>query len=160
MASTISVGVNSYVTLDAADDYMADRLHSSAWSGASDADKTAALLQSARILGRFEYVGRPSDPNDLLAFPRVGLKDAAGRAVDRDTVPTAVESAQVELAFALLGEDLEASDRDRGMTRLAVDSIEMEWAPGVSGSRCPAVVRDLLRPFLRSVGSTSVRVTR
>jgi hypothetical protein len=69
------VGVNTYVTLDQADQYVTDNYPSispeyTSWFDQNDDDKQAMLVQSANSLNNIKYTGGKAIAGQPLAFPR------------------------------------------------------------------------------------------
>lgn len=80
MASKIQVGINSYVDLNDANEYvslyyMSTSPEYQAWFSDSmtDSDKETALVASAQALNGFKYSGRKAVAGQKLAFPRVNM---------------------------------------------------------------------------------------
>jgi len=68
------------------------RLNTTAWDGASNADKTAAIKMATEAIDMLNYIGDRTDDNQDLEFPR-----------DEDTeIPVAIQRACFEIALALL----------------------------------------------------------
>lgn len=89
-----------------------------------------------------------------LSFPRTGLTDLDGSAVDSDTVPEAVRSAQIELAYLIsVDSTIEGSSgTSDNNKRLKAGSVEIERFRPVEGPRFPNIVFELLRSFLSGLG--------
>jgi hypothetical protein len=94
MASTVTVGLNSYVTADEAAEYLSRRLRTAAWDRADDITRAKALAHATLILEGLPWAGQ-KPTGQTLAFPRD----------DADEVPDAIKWAQAELALALLAYD-------------------------------------------------------
>lgn len=139
----LTVGTNSYIDADGADDYFDDRLYADEWIGADAGDKEKALLMARRVLDQQPFAGTLSDPDQMLAWPRTGVYGA-----DPDTVPQAVIDAQCELALAFLREDLTADDGTRGVRRLKAGSVEIEYDGRAPAKRLPDAALTALEPFL------------
>ncbi len=75
MPSEIVVGTNSYISLDNTDTYFDDRLHMTAWTGASADDKARALIQATKAIDRQFLKGRKKLADQALAFPRCYVVD-------------------------------------------------------------------------------------
>lgn len=120
--------------------------------GAS-AEATTASLIGTGLTVDLTFKDQP------LAFPRIGLTDLEGDAVDSATVPQVVKDAQYELAY-LLSQDstIEGSTgTSENNKRLKAGSVEVERFSPTKGTRLPNVVHELLRSFLEGFGSmTSV----
>lgn len=85
-----------YVTLEAADDYVARHFTSNdtlrlAWENLDDEDKEVLLLRSFESIESLPLAGRKADPTQPNAFPRWPSSE----------VPAAVVAAQIENAVAM-----------------------------------------------------------
>jgi len=74
--ATLSVNVNSYVTLEEADTFVENNYMSMSaeyvkWNELTDNDKIVALTSSATALNNLRYKGQKKIKGQLLAFPRV-----------------------------------------------------------------------------------------
>jgi len=146
---------NSYVTLQEAETYFADRLRVDAWSGASSADKEKALLTACRHIEACrlrvhrrphgypgdppDAMGRPwdplapSNPDQALSFPRQRDKDNDGDYA----IPKRVKDAQCEEALALLARGAEQERRRAlqaaGVTSFSVDGLSESYGSSTAG---------------------------
>jgi hypothetical protein len=59
-----------YGTVDDADEYFAERLHETDWSGSNPTDKEKALLAATRSIDRLRFKLDKADADQPLAFPR------------------------------------------------------------------------------------------
>jgi hypothetical protein len=129
-----SPDANSYVTLAEAEAYFAERIHSDAWAGASEADREKALLTTCRRLERLRYWdgNQPAftDPRQRLTFPRTRDVDADGSYI----IPQPVKDAQCEESLALLSRGAEQERRRSlqaaGVTSFSVEGLSESYAPG------------------------------
>lgn len=89
----------SYVDLTDANLYFSQyRFDSTAWDGASDADKTKALANATRDIEQLRFKGAKTNPKQILEFPRNGDK----------VIPEDILKACCEQAYAYLdGQDHE-----------------------------------------------------
>lgn len=94
------VGVDSYISLEDAQAYFANRLRSDAWDEASELEKEKALKTATKRINCLRFIGRPVDPNQELAFPRL-IQNSFGVLVRVD-IPKAVKEATCEEAISLL----------------------------------------------------------
>lgn len=83
MTMDLQVGINSYVTVSEADDYVASHYLSTnaarqSWEALTDDDKSAALLRSCMALNNLKYTGRRKNPGQKLEFPRTNTYGVAG----------------------------------------------------------------------------------
>ena len=107
IATAGAVNANSYITLAAAETYFESRLHDTAWTAESDANKDQALVWATAILDAyFDWYGTIRTTTQKLRWPRSGVLDADGRWLDYDTIPEILENAVCELALEILKGDL------------------------------------------------------
>ena len=102
-------GANSYVSLQEGNDYIALNFPSeTVWSELTDPEKEALLIRAARFLDSMvKWRSEIKDNYQALAWPRQEFKDAEGRIVLNNSIPTIVKEAQIELAYSLAnGEEL------------------------------------------------------
>lgn len=157
MPTTLSIdGVtyDVYKSVSDTDDYLGGRLGASAWTGESDADvKARALVTATRMLDRQKWAGAQNSSSQPLAFPRSGLTDREGESIAASTVPPDIETAQMELALALL-QDESLQDRARGGSGREKRSIRTSdaavefWRPRDSGDAFPPIVQQLVGHYL------------
>lgn len=160
MVSTLTVGVNTYVSLADATTYLGDLMGAESWAFLDPDTQNKALLTAFKLLERQQWQGEAVGAVD---WPRTGVTDCAGDPVDDATVPEDIESAQIELAYALtvdpsLAGKTTTADNTK---RLKAGSAEIEFfntdgsdnfAPG----RFPPNIMELIRCFLGgATGSAS-----
>lgn len=143
---TLIVGTNAYISRADADAYFAGRLHSTAWTGTSEANRDAALRMATKAIDRLAFGGRRALDTQALAWPRVWVRDGEGRILPAGEVPGAVREACCEWALHMLQHDPAARPAD--IARRKVGDLEVEYRPGAR-DRLPPTVRELLAPFLR-----------
>jgi len=148
---------NSYVTLEEANTYLAERLHADAWASASDSDKEKALLTACRHLERLRYWdgNRPAftDPRQRLTFPRTQDTDADGAFI----IPQPVKEAQCEEALSLLARGAEQERRRAlqasGVRSFAVDGLSESYESGADRQvLLSAEARNLLAGYISKAG--------
>lgn len=152
---TATPGVNSYVSLAAANDLAAQRLFAVSWNAATDDTRAAALITATALLDRMQWQGRPIAPTQPLAWPRVANRCPDGYPLTTE-IPAAIVTATAELAIHLLA----TGDLGGGpavMSRMVGDSMVMHFAH--VGDELPKHVRRLIEPFLEA-SSANVSVVR
>lgn len=158
-----------YVTLKEAADYFETRLHETAWSQASPADREKALIQATRIIDRLNFKGlKRSVYQAVKNNPNLSQEEinAASKEQERqfprdnDTeIPEEIKIACCEIAYALLDE----IDPDIELENLAVishgySSVRTTYSrshnpPEHLNAGVPsATAWRYLRPFLREPG--------
>lgn len=144
----VQEGTNSFVSLDKANSYFAQRLDVSAWVSATDEDKEKALITATMRLNDLPWVGY-AETLDGLAFPRKGsYRDPkTGQIVDLSSgIPYRISLATMELAHHLLEND-GVLDSGTTMDLLKVGPItiqNMHAAP-----QWPLSIVDSLKPLLQ-----------
>lgn len=91
---TLEVGVNSYVDLNEATEYIENHYMSSdtarkAWDALSDDDKSVALIRSTQAINSLKYIGTKKDPvkQGSFQFPRINRVFSCGGVIDVLYVP-------------------------------------------------------------------------
>lgn len=154
LVSWPTTGANSYSSRADATAYFADRIGSSAWTDATDANKDASLVTGTRMLDRQVWAGDKTDAAQPLEFPRTGLTDKDGNDVASDEIPSEILEALYELALILLADSTQAAATSTASSikRLKAGSAEIEYFKGGKGTTFPSVVQKLIVPFLGSTG--------
>lgn len=121
---------NTYVDVETADEFFTNR-NESAWTGSAD-QKAAALIKAAQYLQTVStYKGVKAEAGQALKWPRDGVYDEDGYAVDITTIPQGVINAQLVLArYALSASLLPDLDRGGQVRRERVGELEVEYFPG------------------------------
>lgn len=153
--STLTVGVNTYVTRAEADTYLGDTYGQAAlWAAQSNDQKDQALLTAFKLLERQVWQGTAVG---AISFPRTDLYDCAGLAVSSASVPDEVEQAQIELAFAItqdptLATKTTTDDNTKSLKAgsAAIEFFNRDGSPSQVIGRFPANVMELIRCFLAS----------
>lgn len=92
------VGENTYGSADEADLYFEGRVNATPWIESTE-PKENLLYSAWQQLEQHRYAGRKTDPLQAAKFPRTGLVDEDGQAVDPDEIPKNVKWAQFEQAL-------------------------------------------------------------
>lgn len=161
---TITIGSSSYYVYGTEADvksYLAGKLGTDAYDDASSTDRKKAHVQATRWIDREKWAGTPTDPDtpQPLAFPREGLTDVDGLAVDSATVPSEVVYATAELILILLRSNTADSSAStaKNIKSVGAGSAKVEYfsagdAQGKSGTPLPVEAWKLLAPFAAGAG--------
>jgi len=125
---------NSYVTLAEANTYMGDRLHTTAWTAATNDTKNSALLWAARLLDRtVRWSGSKASESQSMEWPRSGMIYHDGSEVPDDEIPVAIKEAQIETAFSLLSGDrlAENSVSAQGINKIKAGPVEIGFSSSI-----------------------------
>jgi len=138
--TTITVGENSYIDIDGADEYFAGRLHAESWGQADDSTKEKALKQATKIIDRQRLNGRKTNPSQPLAFPR--YPDAE--------IPQNVKEACCEEALALLekGNSQRRKLQQEGVQSFTLGNMSETYAAGAGKGLLSQEAKELLQPWL------------
>lgn len=149
----LTKGVNSYVTLAEANIYFEDRLDVSAWTAATDAQKSQALVTATMLLDSQDWLGTVRADNQSLAFPRAGTYNdpKLGKDIElSDTVPNRIINAVFELAHHLLNNDGLLDDTGT-VSELSVGQINLNIRS--SPQKIPSFIKKNIRPLLANAGN-------
>lgn len=114
MAFTVETGAglaaaNAYVSVADADAYFADRGDPTAWSGATDPAKQAAIVKATDYIEKrfgHRFVGTKGSSTQALSWPRDNAYDRDGFLLADDEVPTKVANATAEYALRAIAATL------------------------------------------------------
>jgi len=150
----LSKGVNSYVTVEEADLYFADKLDVAAWVEADATLKAQALITATSMLDLMSWTGSAVYEDQDLAFPRTGEyfdpKIGSLVVLEETVVPNRIIKANLELAYHLLNND-GLLDSSGTVKNLEVGSIKLEFIN--NPNKLSNSVRSLTRPLLVNAGS-------
>jgi len=158
-----------------ASEYFAQRLHETAWTNATDADREKALIAARGIIDALNYKGFKASVYTLLQANPFASQEQI-RAVEAsqplefprgaDTgVPEAIRIAEYEIAYALLdGKDPELELENLAVSAMGYGSVKTNY----ERSQLPiehiinlvpsSVAWRLLKPFLRD--SDAIKLSR
>ena len=167
MALTVETGAvvanaESYVTVAEADTYWSYR-NNGTWAAAAPAAKEAALREATQFLdGSYKWAGSLVSSAQKLLWPRVVGIDRSGREISSTSIPSAIKSAQCELALEALGGRLMASlERGGAVASESVGALSVSYFQGAPGSRkypfINLIVKDLTESGAGSVSIDAVR---
>jgi len=132
--------VQSYCTIEYADEYFTNRLHAESWGQADESTKEKALKQATRAIDRQPLRGRKTNPEQELAFPR-----------HPDTeIPTAVKEACCEEALAILesGNSQRRRLQQEGVQSFSLGNMSETYVAGAGRGLLSQEAKELLRPWL------------
>lgn len=164
MVSTPATGTsgNSYATIAEADSYLEDSIDAGLnWVSVDPDSKARALITATRLLDNQCWVGTKTASSNTLEWPRTGVTDADGNAVDENTVPDQIVNGTIRLAYELSQDPTLASQQNTGSNdkKYVAGSVSIEFfrpggVLGTSGiQRFPFSVMELVREFLCGYGS-------
>lgn len=164
VATPGAADANSYETLVEAQAYFAVRFPIAEWT--ASLIQEALLIMSTRVLDSMAiprrrlyrtgttayyitnraWTGAPATATQALAWPRTGMFDALGRAIDPTIIPQALKDAESELAGQLAKGD-RTLDNDviaQGLTSLRAGSVALSFKDGIWPQVIPDAVWSLM----------------
>ena len=162
----VVVGQNSYVTVEEADAFFADKFFAdtSPWAEATSEEKEKALITATRRIDALPLVGAPADPIQALAFPRAfatreGVRHnwdepEPGVYVETGVLPNVKRACMEEALATLAGgeEPLRVRLQRQGVTSAKVGSTSESYSG--TGALRPALISEAasgyLEPYIRS----------
>ena len=135
--------MQSYCTIEYADEYFKNRLHAESWGQADDSTKEKALWQATRSIDRMPLRGRKTDLHQPLAFPRYPNTE----------IPEAVKEACCEEALALLesGNSQRRKLQQEGVQSFTLGNMSETYIAGAGKGLLSQEAKELLRPWLIGV---------
>ena len=156
LSANFAKGLNSYVSIDEAEDYFYLHTSSSEWAGVPSADKDKHLATAARTLELMPWIGRTATADQPMAWPgRVYsvFDPVSGHTVSGDgtqtEAPSGVKRAQMELAlhYARNPDVLTNSPR---IAKAQLDDLRAEGLHAATA--LPSFVMEPIRLYLDSGG--------
>lgn len=138
---------NSYASVSAADDVITVNIHANdAWNALSFAEKERMLVWGTRILDDYtRWFGTKTVDDSPLRWPRTGMTNCDGIALDSNKIPQQVVVATAEMARFYAKED-RTLDRDQdGLESLTADVIELVFRKNYKLPTIPAEMTYLIR---------------
>lgn len=171
----MSIQYTNYGTLGEALEYFSYRLHSDAWDDATLSNKQKALIAATRIIDTLNFKGTKATVHTLLdGNPDSTEAEIRVAEAEQDhefprgadtTVPSAIEQACYEIAFALLdGRDPDMELEALAISSQGIESVRTTYSRNqvpqihlINGVPSHAAWR-LLQPFLRD--DDSIKLVR
>ena len=132
--------MQSYCTIEYADQYFKNRLHAESWGETSEADKEKALRQATKTIDRQPLRGRKAETGQALAFPRYPDTE----------IPEVVKEACCEEALAMLerGNSQRRKLQQEGVQSFSLGNMSETFAAGAGKGLLSQEAKELLRPWL------------
>jgi len=167
---------NSYADLVDGNAYHDGHLYATAWTAATDAQKSAALVMASRLIdAEFQFNGTRTVDAQFLQWPRYRCVDPdrdpsirlgwlmiAENWVPENTVPKAVIQATCELARELLIADRTAAPAGEGLKYYNNAGVQTGYDKTDTRPIIPAVVQTMLSKYGLQISAKSgaVRLLR
>lgn len=145
-ATAGGASADSYATVAEGTSYHAAHLYGSDWDNATPDNQERALKMATRLLDeRVSWKGSKETEAQALRWPRSNVTDLDGYSIAATTVPQEIKNATIEFARHLIAGDTTADADGKGLTRLKVSSIEMEFDKADTADVLPSIVTEMLR---------------
>jgi hypothetical protein len=128
----VVLGVEVYDAKAAFDAYFKGATHGAPWLAAASSLRNQAIVTQMRVFDRTAWQGAPTEPRDktvpqpgstqALAWPRTGLVDREGVAVDSSAIPLEILQGGYEYALELINAPSVQTDDQRG-SNLKTDKL-------------------------------------
>lgn len=122
-------GANSYLSVAEADDILIVNIQNYAtWSALTTQQKEYLLIWATRTIDQYvDWFGAKTDEDNALRWPRTGVTDRDGNAIDDDEIPQALKNAVAELAIRQAIADRTGEQGRDGIKRVKADVVEIEF---------------------------------
>lgn len=162
-ATVGGISANSYVTVEEANTYFADRLHASAWT--AFAGKEAALITASRLLDwELRFQGFKADSAQAMQFPRTDVTLSDGSELSTTIIPQEIKFAVFELALKSLTSDRTAESDLAGIEQVKAGPLFVKATPaGYESTQAKVIpdhIRKLLSDFILNGSMSVVRLMR
>lgn len=152
---TLTVGADTYATLEQADAYATVRSWST-WLALTDAVKEARLIEAAQYLDNtYRFIGRIADDDQVMSWPRISYTDKEGRCIRVSTTPQAILNAQIEAAN-LATTSLVTSQTEGDVQSVQAGSVSVTFKDGqqvTEAARMKPIDRMLAGLYTQRLGS-------
>ena len=162
MALTVEDGsvvssANTYVTVDYVDSYC-DDLGLSDWEDLTETEKEQAILRAMSFIESQSFKGVKTDVDNALKWPREGVYDEDGYAIDDDTIPDRLKKAVARAAYEeCLDANCLQQNIDKGVKREKIDILETEYFISDSlPTTTYQAVNNYLKPYVKSSNQVSI----
>jgi len=156
---------NSYAAAADCDAYHDGHLYATAWTGATQAKKEAALVMATRLIdSQFQFNGFRAHSEQALQWPREKCPDpdaslvsvsvlgwVGGNFVEPDLVPAAVVRATCEMARELLIADRTAAPAGEGIGATQTSQASHTGTSGTSSQSSITYSKSDTRPIISRV---------
>lgn len=161
-ATVGGIAANSYVTVEEANAYFADRSNATNWSTSTQQDQL--LITASRLIDwQLRFKGNKTSELQAMQFPRVGVELTNGTVVADNIIPTPVKFAVFELALLSLDTDRAAENPLAGLEQVTAGPLTIKTASPNDSPRNPVIpdfIRAILAEYTASLGIGVYRLIR
>ena len=149
---------NSYSEVAEALSWMTNRLNMDPFINAIEKTQEQALITATDLLESQQWDGKREDNSQPLAFPRTGLTDKEGVAIDGTTIPTEIMDSVYLLAILVLKDSqlqFHSGTRVTGITTSNTE-IRLSYSGSAKTGKLPDNILQLIGSFLSRSKSTDL----
>jgi len=154
--------VNSYVSLEEAENYFETRIDSGAWHNADDEDRESALVTATSIIDENQFIGVAVSSTQSLAWPRKEAtyfdpKYNSMISPGINEIPLRIKLGTFELAYQLLSNENLLDQKSQTFEKVSIGSITIEDSNNdvTRTSITPHLTRKFIKPLLVIGGANS-----
>ena len=128
----VVTGANSYVAVATADDYfVVDPAFSAVWAAYTTTQKQYRLALASRTLDqRVVWAGVKAVETSPMRWPRDGVYDRDGAAIDDDEIPIQLQEAVLEMVKYMVTSSPTTAQDVEFLKRVEMDVMEIEFQDG------------------------------
>ena len=156
IATPKATNANSLATVAQADIYHSGRLHNAEWTSATEDNKGKALIMATTGLMIPVYKGVKTLAAQSLKHPRTGLYDDDGNSIDSDIIAQQMINAVSEYAFLLLIKDSTREGGDKGVNKIKVGPIDLDFNALDRAKSIPPAVTDMIKQWIINFNTVGV----
>lgn len=147
------VTANAYATVEEIDELLSYHVHST-WSTITDDElKANLIIWASDILDmRTTWFGCKTYETSGLAWPRTGVRDREGIAIDDNIVPDEVKRAVATLADYLIAGNPDTVNTSNNITMLQADVVVLKFDPYAPTFKFP----DSIAFIIKGLGYTAM----
>lgn len=132
------VTANAYATVAEVIDILSTNIHSKFGVLDPDSQKNLVIWASRILDERMRWFGSKTFETSGLAWPRVGMRDREGIAIDDNVVPKAVKVAVAVLADHLIAGNPDAVNSASNLKGIKADVVELQFDPLLTVAKYPS----------------------
>lgn len=141
-----------YVSIEDANNYISSHYLSTdtkrdSWDKMSEEDKTVLLTQSLDIIENLSFIGRKTDKEQELSFPRNGSK----------VIPEKIKSAQIVGALSILDSDGTYEAIESGITSERVGNVSYTYSKTNEIKKCRPEMYKFLKGYIKNIQILNIR---
>lgn len=161
-ATVGDISANSYVTIEEANAYFADRSNASSWSTSTQQEQL--LITMSRLIDwQLKFKGVKTSELQAMQFPRTGIVLPDGYAVANNVIPVELKQAVFELALLSLDTDRTSDDPLAGLEEVKAGPLTIKTASRNDNPKNPIIpdfVRLMLSGYISTTGIGVYRLIR